>query len=320
MNNNINELGNIGVLMGGDSSEREISLKSGRAIVEGLKDVSCKVYALEINSTDEAGICSLIKEHGIGIVFIALHGGAGEDGRVQSMLDKHCITYTGSDAESSRLAMNKVLTQDLLQQNNIPVPDFKIISKGTADSINKIFEYFKGIPVVVKPAREGSSIGINIVKEKNRLGNAIDQAFQYGEDIIIERYISGKEVTVGILGKDPLPLVEIRSQNPFFDFTAKYKKGMTDYIVPAQVPSDIAERIKKAALNAHCLLGCRDFSRVDFMLDEQCNEFLLEINTIPGFTSTSLLPMAAKEAGREFPQLCLEIVRLAVRRQKEIKT
>lgn len=316
MGDNANELGHIGVLMGGDSSEREISFKSGKAILKALEKIGCQVSALEIDSTEEQEICSLIEKQNIDVVFIALHGGAGEDGGVQAILDSHNIIYTGSDAKASQLAMNKVLTQNLLKQNNISVPDFIIISDKDADAANNILDCLQSFPIVVKPASEGSSIGITIVREKEHLTQALKHAFQYGNDVLVERYILGREITAGILGVEALPLVEIRPKNPFFDFTAKYQKGMSDYIVPAQVSAEITKRVQKIAVDAYNILNCSDFSRVDFIVDQQGNPFFLEINTIPGFTATSLLPMAAKEAGYEFPDLCLKIVRLAAERQR----
>lgn len=315
MNTPGEKLGIIGVLMGGCSPERDISFESGRAVCRALNEAGCKAFSLEIDSIAKEDIIPQIKEAGIDVAFIALHGEFGEDGCVQAILEEIGIPYTGSDVASSRLAMNKALTKKKLNQNGFVLPEYRIIQKKEERKREDILQAFQEFPVVVKPVSSGSSIGTTIVREEDHLREAMDVAFQYGQEIIIERYIEGKEVAAGILGTEPLPLVEIRPKNAFFDFTAKYQKGMTDYIVPADISGDITKKIQRMALEAHQDLGCRDFSRVDFRLDGQGNPFLLEVNTIPGFTATSLLPMAAQQVGYSFPELCLKITRFAAQRE-----
>ena len=180
-------------------------------------------------------------------------------------------------------------------------------------------EQLNGWPVVIKPACEGSSIGITIVSQKEELKAALSKAFQYGHEILVERFIPGRELTVGIIGSESLPIVEIRPKKAFFDFEAKYQSGMTEYIVPAPISPDLAEQIQDTALQAHLALGCRDFSRVDIILDQESRPYILEVNTIPGFTATSLLPKAAKQAGLEFPELCLLLTQMAYGKKKETK-
>lgn len=311
-----NTLGHIGVLMGGCSSEREISLKSGKGVFTALKDYGCQVSALDITSQEESAILSLLKSAKIDVAFIALHGQLGEDGTIQAILEKANIPYTGSGVKASRIAINKITTQNLLKANHIPVAEYYIIKKGDA-AVDKICKSIKNFPVVVKPANQGSSIGITLVESAKGLSTALEDAFRYDAEVLVERYIEGKELTVGILDEKALPVVEIRPKNKFFDFTAKYQAGMTEYIVPAEIPQDVSVKVQKAALAAHKAAGCSDMSRVDVMLDSQNNPFVLEINTIPGFTATSLLPKAAKADGLEFTGLCLKLVELAYRKQRK---
>ncbi len=307
-------LSTVGVLMGGCSAERDISFKSGRAVCKALGEAGCKVIAVEINSTDEKEIVSLLEKSAVDVMFVALHGEFGEDGGIQAILEKMGIPYTGSDVRTSRLAMNKVLTKDVLNQNGMVLPRSQVISKNEDMPSEDILRSLGGLPLVVKPACGGSSIGITIVREKERLTGAMDLAFQHGQEIIMEQYVVGREIAAGILGEEALPLVEIRPKSSFFDFKAKYQTGMSDYVVPADIPDATAAKVRQTALAAYQDLGCRDFARVDFILDDQGNPFLLEINTIPGFTATSLLPMAAQRAGYGFGELCLKIVQFAMDR------
>jgi len=308
MNNN---LGHIGVLMGGYSSERDISLKSGSAIYKALSEKGCNVSEIDINVKEEKQIINLIKKARIDVAFIALHGALGEDGTIQSILERLKIPYTGSGIDASERAIDKVKTQRILKENNIPVPDYEVVRRGDVYDYNLLIQNLKGFPLIVKPAREGSSIGIKVANDWMELSRGIEDALEYGKEVLVERYIKGRELTVGILDEKPLPIVEIRTKNIFFDFTAKYQRGITEYIIPAEISQDIASKIQMMALDAHEVLGCRDLSRVDLILDEGKRPFFLEINTIPGFTSTSLLPMAAKQVGIDFQQLCYRITELA---------
>lgn len=320
MNDPENIQEHIGVLMGGISSEREISFKSGRAIVAALEKVPCAVSGIEINTEDEKQIMGLLKEEGVDVAFVALHGKFGEDGGIQEILERGGIPFTGSGAGASRMAMNKALTQKMLKENRLPVPAYGAVSQERMEEKEEIIGKVGGLPVVVKPACEGSSIGITIVHEISQWQKALDAAFHYGGEVLIERYIQGKELTCGILGQEALPVVEIRPRHPFFDFEAKYQKGMSEYIVPAQISSKATQQVQEIAREVFRVMGCADFARVDFILDEEGHPYVLEINTIPGFTQTSLLPMAAQEAGMNFTQLCLRILQMALRRKGHVVT
>lgn len=258
----------------------------------------------------------LLKNQKIDVAFIALHGALGEDGTIQTILERAQIPYTGSGVEASQLVMNKVLTQKILKENKIPIPDYEVITDNKDLDIDIISSNFKKLPVVVKPACEGSSLGISIVHQKDELRPAIQKAFDFGTEVMLEEYIKGKELTVGILEQKPLPIIEIRPNNIFFDFTAKYQRGMTEYIVPAELNQDLAMNIQHLATEVHLLLGCLDFSRVDIMLNDQDEPCVFEVNTIPGFTSTSLVPMAAKHNGINFSNLCLKLIDLAYEKKK----
>ncbi len=298
-------------MMGGPSSERDISLKSGRAVFEALKGAGCDAVALEISSADEQELVKLLKSSGIQVAFIALHGRFGEDGAVQGILEKAGVPYTGSGVEASRIAINKISTQQLLKERGIPVPRFIILKKGQKIDAKEIFSALGGPPVVVKPEAEGSSIGISFVQEAEDLPKAVDEALKYSPSALVEQRIRGRELTVGVLGNRALPIVEIRTKEKFFDYTAKYQKGLTEYLVPAPLPENTAAGLQGIALKAYRAVGCRHLARIDIMLDENEQPFVLEINTIPGFTETSLLPKAAKQEGVDFAQLCVQLVKMA---------
>lgn len=306
--------GHIGVLMGGCSSEREISLRSGEAVYAALKGCGCQVTKIDLCTEDEGTIGRLLRESKIQVAFIALHGRLGEDGRIQAILEEVPIPYTGSRAEASRRALNKVIAQDLLKKRQIPVPDYRVIRKEENLHDESLFAQFNGCAFVVKPASEGSSIGITIVRKKEEIRPALELAFQYGQEALIERFILGRELTVGILDQEALPIIEIKPKATFFDFHAKYQADTTEYLIPAPLPLVLAKNIQDLALEAHHALGCRHLSRVDLILDEHQQPFVLEINTIPGFTKTSLLPKAAAAQGLKFPDLCLQLVHLAYER------
>ena len=309
-------LGRIGVLMGGPSSEREISIKSGKAVTAALREKGADVVPVVLDTADGSVLLARLKDEAVNIVFIALHGAFGEDGTVQRILEDQHIVYTGSGSDASRLAMNKISTLQALAQEDIPSPGYAVISAGDGKSFQGLAETLGEPTLVVKPASQGSSIGINIVSSPEAFQSALQQAFALDPEVLVERYIRGKEITAGILGAEALPLVEIRPRSPFFDFQAKYQSGMSDYIVPADISSSAAQRIQKLACQAFRALGCRDFARLDFILDGEDRPFFLEANTIPGFTATSLLPMAAREAGYDFGSLCLRILRLAQKRNQ----
>lgn len=299
----------VGVLMGGPSSEREISLKSGRAVCQALQEEGLDVLPVDIRSDS----LKEIKRKKIVFAFIALHGRFGEDGTIQKILESLHIPYTGSGVIASYLCLDKIASRRIFQHYNISVPECNILNyKSWKGCLRK--SSFK-FPVVVKPSDQGSSIGISFVDEAAKLPQALKLAFRYGDTVIIERYIKGREVTVGILEDRALPVVEITPSRQFFDFQAKYEKGKSNYVVPARLPKSCYKHIQHIGLLAHQALGCRTFSRVD-MIVSRGRPFVLEVNSIPGLTSKSLLPMAAEEQGISFRQLCLKILQASFRRKK----
>ena len=303
--------------MGGYSSEREISLKSGKAVFEALKQEGCEVILLDILTSEEKEISSLIARAEIDAAFIALHGRLGEDGTIQSILENLHIPYIGSGIQASRLAINKVLAQSLFKENGLAVAEHVVLSKEEGLATGKILNRLKSFPIVVKPSSEGSSIGIRIVERKEDLEAALKEALSFGDKVLVEEYIDGREFTVGILEDQPLCAIEIRPTRTFFDFTAKYQKGMTEYVIPAKILEKEALLLQTAALRAHQILGCRDFSRVDIMLGKDNIAYVLEVNTIPGFTSMSLLPKAVEVKGLKFNQLCLKLIELAYAKKEK---
>ncbi|MBF0521667.1 MAG: D-alanine--D-alanine ligase [Candidatus Omnitrophica bacterium] len=307
-------LGRIGVLMGGYSSERAISLKSGTAIYQALCEEGCDVVAIDIVDKDIAKIKETILSAAIDVAFVALHGRLGEDGEIQSLLEDLQLPYVGSNAKASRLAFDKELSHQVFAQSSLAIPDYCVVWK--KDNAQRAISEWKNFPVVVKPTCEGSSIGVSIIENADEMMAAMESAWEYGDRILLEQYIKGREMTVGILDKDALPVIEIHSTRGFFDYTAKYQKGLTDYLVPAPIDEPTTKILQKLALKAHQALGCANFSRVDFILSEDGTPYILEVNTIPGFTATSLLPKAAKEKGITFNQLCLTLVQLAYGKKK----
>ncbi|MBL7155596.1 MAG: D-alanine--D-alanine ligase [Candidatus Omnitrophica bacterium] len=299
--------GKIVVLAGGPSSEREISLKSGRAVFDALKRQRQEVDFLDVDSDFH----SKIKNIDAALVFIALHGKFGEDGSVQTILEESNLPYTGSGARASRLALDKIASRELFLTNGLSVPKYMIVRQNAEEvDITASLE----VPFVVKPQHEGSSIGLSIVSDKIHARQALEMAFGYGKTAIVEEYIHGRELTVGILEERALPIIEIVTKHNVYDFDAKYLDEGTKYIVPAELKEEDSKRAQELALKAHKALGCRDFSRVDMRMDSGGNIYVLEINTIPGMTQRSLLPKAAAKAGITFEDLCLKLVELAYRR------
>ncbi|MDP1853359.1 MAG: D-alanine--D-alanine ligase [Candidatus Omnitrophota bacterium] len=307
-----NQFGRIGVLMGGPSSEREISLKSGSAVFEAFKSSNLDVVVLDITESDSGKARTQIEKARIKIAFIALHGKFGEDGTVQKLLQEMRVPYTGSGIEASRLALDKIAARKRFKEAGLSVPEAEIVNK------NIPFKKKLGkFPVVVKPATSGSSIGLSIVEEEKDLWPALREAFVHDENVLIEEYIQGRECTVGILEDKPLAVVEVIPKRKFFDYQAKYTKGLTEYIVPAAFTQDIYSKVQETALAAHKALGCYGFSRVDMIIDNTNRLFVLELNTIPGMTQTSLLPKAAQAVGVNFIQLCMKLLSLALTPRKQ---
>ncbi|MFH1198633.1 MAG: D-alanine--D-alanine ligase [Candidatus Omnitrophota bacterium] len=311
----VDQFGRIGVLMGGPSTEREISFKSGHAVSLALKDLGLEVVDVDIASDSLQENAELLKTKDIDCAFLALHGRFGEDGQIQQILGQMHIPYTGSGVMASKQAMDKAASHKILKANNLNVPKHRIINRDSKITLQEIYLDFK-LPLVIKPANGGSSIGLSIIEAGKDFNSALDLAFSVDDKVIIEEYIKGRELTVGILDEEALPVVEIVTQRKFFDYEAKYKAGLTEYIVPAQLEDDVALKISEAAISAHKYLGCYGSSRVDIILDKNNVPFILEINTIPGMTATSLLPKAAKAKGVEFGQLCLKLIGLAYEKKE----
>lgn len=298
----------IGVIMGGCSSEREISLKSGRAVLKALQDKGLNVFGLDVQKETEEEIRRLVLKDPLDVVFVAMHGGFGEDGRLQAILEKIGVDYTGPGKDASERAMDKIVSRKFFRQAGLHVPPCVILKKNQAlPFLSRWMSY----PRVVKPAAEGSSIGISFVKNSKGLRSALEEAFRYGEAVLMEEFIAGRELTVSVLDARPLPVVEIKPKKGFFDFESKYQKGMTEYLVPAPLDKDLADKVQKAAVAAYHTLGCRHQSRVDVIL-RGSTPYILEVNTIPGMTETSLFPKAAAAAGMEFGDLCCRLIEMAI--------
>lgn len=301
----------IGILMGGSSSEREISLKSAEAVYDTLKAEGLNVKQIDIV---EARAAKQIKESDITVAFIAMHGGFGEGGKLQTVLEKLKIPYTGSGSNASRLAIDKIASRRIFFKSDISAPHYKTFKRDKKLELNGL-----KFPVVVKPSSQGSSIGLSIVDHKDELEGAAKIAFNFDERVIIEEYVEGREITVGVFNEKPLPVIEIIPKRRFFDFKAKYEQGQTDYIVPANLSLEEFQKAQGIGIFAHRVLGCRDFSRVDMILSKEGEFFVLEINTIPGLTKTSLLPKAASVAGIDFSGLCIGMLVQAVLRKDNKK-
>lgn len=296
----------VGVIAGGISSEREVSLRSGQAVFRALKELGYNVVFIDAGRD----LCETIKREKIDVAFLVLHGGWGENGAVQGMLEVMGIPYTGSGVLASALAMDKEATKKIFIYHGIPVPPFKVVLRGEKFEP----EFF---PCVVKPAQEGSSVGVNIVNNEVELHSAMNEAFQYGERIIIEKFIEGKEIHIGVLGDKVLGGVEVRPKKGFYSYEAKYTKGLTEYILPPEIDNALYEKLKELGLKAHKALGCKGGTRVDMIVDREGNPYVLEVNTIPGMTETSLLPKIASLAGYDFKGLVKEILELALRENEK---
>lgn len=253
-----NSFGRVGVLMGGPSTEREISLKSGKAVFESLKKQGLDVAAIDIKSFDHRETAELIKSFGIDCAFVVLHGRFGEDGQIQSILEGLKLRYTGSGVEASRTAMDKVSAKKIFRENNIPVPQDLVIEKRSYRQDEAIKPMFK-LPWVIKPPTHGSSIGLSLVENFEDAAKAIDVALGFDDRALVEEYIKGRELTVGILENHPLCVIEIVPKSKFFDFEAKYQSGITDYIVPARLDPDLGRLVQETAFKAHKVLGCFGF-------------------------------------------------------------
>ncbi len=302
----------IGVLLGGRSAEREVSLKTGEAVYSALLEEGYDAIKIDVGFD----VAEKIKEAKIDLAFNALHGKWGEDGAIQGLLEILEIPYTGSGVLASALCMDKIATKKMLLFEKLPTPAFVAITKRMLgrQGLNGLASYVKermNLPVVVKAASQGSSIGIVFVHREQDLTGAFEEAFKYDSNVLVEEFIEGTEVTASVLEDDgayALPLIEIVSATGVYDYRAKYTVGMSEHIIPPKLDAATRNRIKELAVDTFETLGCSGLARVDFMVSNKNEPYILEVNTIPGMTETSLFPDAALAAGIEFPKLIKMLV------------
>lgn len=300
----------IGVIAGGISSEREVSLKTGQEIYKSLLRSGYRAFFIDLKDD----ICSKLKS--IDVAFLALHGRYGEDGTVQGLLEILKIPYTGSGVLSSAMAIDKIISKKIFEYECIPTPDYITINADDEINLSEIRSKIRRellYPVVIKPSREGSTIGISIVNNDSELSDALKAAFSYDSKVLIEKFISGRLLTVSIIGEKPvaLPIIEIKPKSGFYDYKSKYTEGLTEYIVPALLEEKLCKYITGIAIRSHSSLNCWGISRVDLILGSDNNAYVLEVNTMPGMTPISLVPKAAKAAGIDFDLLVEIILNLA---------
>lgn len=288
----------IGVLMGGLSSERTISLATGEAVVAALRDRGYDAQPIFVDRDVDLAI----RQARIDVAFIALHGRFGEDGCIQGLLESLGIPYTGSDVLASALAMNKVKAKEIFRLHNLPTPSYYVMRRSEALDVTAYHGDF-GFPVVVKPVSEGSSVGVAVVHSPEALEDACERAFRFDDHLLIERFVEGAEVSVAVLGDRALGAVEIAPDGGFYDYGAKYKSKATRYHIPPRLGPERYRGVLTQALRAHCALGCSGATRVDLIVSEIGNEYVLEVNTVPGLTPGSLLPKIAHAAGLGFEDL-----------------
>jgi D-alanine-D-alanine ligase len=295
---------NITVMLGGPSAEREVSLRSGAAVAKALRSLGHEVQ--ELDPRDESWVLPPKTD----VVFLALHGTYGEDGTVQRRLDELGAIYTGCDAESSRIAFDKVLTKKRCVKAKVPTAKFLVVN-------SEKIPWPKGWqpPLVVKPVRQGSSVGLQFVERVEDWQRTLAEALKFDSEVLVEEKIAGRETTVGILAGQPLPVVEVRPKTGSYDYKNKYTAGCTEYFCPAEFDPAMTKRIQSAALGAFKAVGGRDYARVDVMVRASGEPVVLEVNTLPGMTETSLLPKAAAAAGLNYAQLCQRMVDLALKRK-----
>lgn len=298
----------VAVILGGTSFERDVSLKTGKAVVEACRVNNYDVEAVIINENHKKFL-PILKE--ADIVFNALHGTLGEDGTIQKWLEENNIKFTGSDSIASSLCMNKIECKKILKKNKFLTPKWVEFKEGL--EITDI-----SFPCIVKPNAQGSTFGLSYVEKTKDLMHAIMNSQKFDKSILIEEYIAGKEITVGIIQESPMPIVEILPKNKIYDYKCKYTAGMSEYNCPAHIKKSLSEKIMSDSVKIFKLLGCKGYGRIDFIIDKNENYYFLEINTLPGMTSTSLLPLAAKAQGISFSELVKKIVALGLNR-KDIK-
>jgi len=300
----------VAILYGGDSPEREVSLKSGRCVYYALK----KKYNVKLFDPSKNNFIYKFLKFKPDIVFIALHGGIGESGAIQGFCETLKIPYTGSNVLSSAICLNKIICKEILIYNKIPTPPFVVLEK------NKEIKIKFKFPVVVKPANLGSTIGVKIAYNESEMISAVKEAFSIDNEVFIEKYIAGKEVTVGIIGNENfevLPIIEIRAKKGFYDYKAKYTPGESFHIIPPGLPNYLIRKIENIAIKTYKVLKCSGFARMEIIIDKKNRPFVLDVNTIPGLTKVSLLPDAAKFKGIGFTQLCEIILNFGLEKWKK---
>jgi len=296
----------IAVLMGGPGSERAVSMATGQGVAKALRSLGAEVAEIDVKGAD----FQLPDE--TQLAFIALHGTFGEDGQVQQILEECGVPYTGEGVAESELAFNKIRSKEAFRQHDVPTPYWQIITAGQHPTIP--------IPFVIKAPRQGSTVGVHIIRNEREVEAAIVDASTYDHELLVEKFISGRELTVGILGDQALPIIEIIPKGGFYDFTNKYPflnpsaGGAAEHVCPAKLPDEQTRAIQDLALRAHRALGLEVYSRVDVMLPEDGEASVLEVNTIPGMTEASLLPEAAGVAGISYTELCRRIIELSAKR------
>ncbi|WP_368877316.1 D-alanine--D-alanine ligase [Providencia vermicola] len=301
----------IAVLFGGTSAEREVSLQSGQAVLAGLRQAGVDAHPID---TKDFPVITL-KEKGFDKVFIALHGRGGEDGTIQGMLEFLGLPYTGSGVMASALSMDKLRTKQLWEGAGLPVAPYVSLSQFsfsqlTEAKISTLVSHL-GLPLIVKPSLEGSSVGMSKVDNMDDLSTALELAFRFDETVLIEKWLSGPEFTVAMIGEQALPSIRIQSAGVFYDYDAKYLSDETQYFCPSGLDEKSEAALSQLAVRAYQAVGCRGWGRVDVMQDSDGQFYLLEVNTSPGMTSHSLVPMAARQAGMDFSQLVVRILELA---------
>ncbi len=293
----------IAVLKGGPSSERAVSLATGAGIAGALRSLGAKVTEVDVHGPD------FELPNDTWLAFIALHGEFGEDGQLQQILEDRGVAYTGEDVASSRLAFDKIASKEQFTKHGVNTPHWEIVRAGTVPTLP--------LPYVIKPPRQGSTVGIQIVRQNDEVAGALAAAAEYDDELLIEQFIPGRELTIGVLGDLALPILEIIPKSGFYDFNDKYPflnpqgGGGAQHVCPAVIPADLTSKIQNLALQANLALGLKVYGRIDVMLSPDNQAYVLEINTIPGMTETSLLPDAANVAGISYPQLCVRIAELS---------
>ena len=293
----------IAVLMGGPGSERDVSLATGRGVSKALRSLGVEVVDVDVHDEHFA----LPKD--VDLAFITIHGTFGEDGQLQKILEERSVLYTGDGVEPSRAAFDKILSKEKFREHNVVTPEWEVVEVGQRPTIS--------VPLVVKPARQGSTVGVVIVKNASELDSAMAEAGRYDQRLLIEKFVSGRELTIGVLGDQALPILEIIPKGGFYDFNNKYPflnpqgGGGAEHVCPAKIDRNKTKQIQEQALHAFRALGLAVYGRVDVLLPDSGEPFVLEVNTIPGMTEASLLPEAAAAAGINYVDLCARIIALS---------